>query len=388
MFGTHLGRGRGKIVAVADIGSGSAAVAILALHPRAPATVLAATRAILPIEERTQEALIAGIGEQLVKAAGEAQKQYAAMNPKGVKPVRALYCIIRAPWSRSQTALSGTAFKEETTITEQMVSGLAQQAIATVKELDPQNFFETSVTRVELNGYPTGEPIGKRAREIRISTLVSDCNPRIRAEVESSLQSVFPHLSPVFRSSTRALVSVLRELPQRERDYFIVDMASEGTSLIAVRDGVPAEHISISEGVRTILNRISDTGLPEETLSLIRMLAREECSTTACETIQRSLGLLEPELVRVFGEAMSTCAKEMRLPNALLLIAHPDVSPWLSKFFSRIDFAQFTMTTQPFIVGTIDIPDLAHLVKPHNGVARDSALALGCALVNMEENRA
>ena len=384
----HLGRGREKIVAVADIGSGSAAVAILALHSGAPATVLAASRAILPIEERTREALVAGIGEQLVKAAGDAQKEYAVTYPKGRGPISALYCIVRAPWTRSQTASAGTVFTGETAVTDHIVGGLAEQAIATVKELNAQNFFETSVVRVELNGYPTGEPIGKRAHEMRVSTLASDCDPALRAEVESSLGSAFPHIPVLFRSSTRAIFATLRTLSERERDYFIVDMASEGTSLIAVRDGVPAEHVTVTEGVRTILKRISETGLPEETLSLMRMFSRDDCNVPACEAIRDSIARIEPELVRIFGEAMSACAKEMRLPNTLLLTVHPDVSPWLSQFFARIDFAQFTLTTQPFVVRTLGVADLARFIEPHSGMVRDSALALGCALVNMEESRA
>jgi hypothetical protein len=387
MFGITTGRTREKIIAVADIGSGSAAVAILALHPDKPAAVLAASRSVLPIEERTQEATIAGIGAHLAKSGEDAQKAYAARAGKGMKSVGSLLCVMRAPWSRSRVVQASSVFEHETLVTGELIAGLAQQALAGERELDRGNFLEASVVRVELNGYPTGEPEGKYAREAEVFALASDCDPRIRAEVEASLQVVFPHLSPLFRSGTRALVSVVRERDDRDNSSFIVDMASEATTLTVIRDGVMQDHRTIPEGVRTILKRVSASGMPEETLSLMRMLARDQCSQPACDDLRASLARVEPEFVRVFGEAMGKSASGRRLPDALLLIVNPDMAPWLSKFFSRIDFTQFTLTAQPFAVEALAPADFARWVLPESGVTLDSGIALSCALSAIDAQR-
>ncbi len=86
----------------------------------------------------------------------------------------------------------------------------------------------------------------------------------------------------------------------------------------------------------------------------------------------------------MFGETLGACAAARRLPTNLILCAHPDVAPWLSKFFSRIDFSQFTVTAQPFSVTVLDPALLAEIVRPEPGVVLDSGLAIGCGFVNIE----
>lgn len=391
MFGISFGHAREKIVAVADVGSGSAGVAILAIRPGLPASVIVAERTLLPLEERTRDATVAGVGEQLTKAAENVAKAYRAHIEKGRGAVSGLSVILRPPWSRSKTAHATAAYKKETFITDGMIKELAKKALADEKDLDRENFLEASVMRVELNGYPSGEPVGKRAEEISVFALLSDSPSGIRTEVQTSLQKVFPHLSPIFRSSTWALITVLRALSRsngvgtnRREDYLIVDMESEGTTFIVVREGIAMEHSLMKEGSSTILKRVSESGMPEETLSLMRMLSRDQCSSSACEAISNSIARAEPELVRMFGEAMGKCASSRRLPNTFVLMVHPDMAPWLSKFFSRIDFAQFTLTTQPFTVETLGAQVLSQWVQPKNGMVLDSGLALAAGLVNIE----
>jgi hypothetical protein len=136
--------------------------------------------------------------------------------------------------------------------------------------------------------------------------------------------------------------------------------------------------------MRTILQRVAPAGIPEETLALIRMIERDECSEPACEAIENAMARAEPEMVKTFGEGMAACVVQGRLPTRLLLLAHPDLALWLSKFFARIDFTQFTQTTQPFSVETLSLEELDAYVVPEKGVALDTGLALSCALVTLE----
>src|SRR3989344_795246 len=386
MFGIHLGQAREKIVAVADIGSGNVSVVILSLRPGGPATALAASRAILPIQERTPEARIAGLGEQIVRAGEQAQKIYSTRSGGDVNPVTELYAIIRTPWSRSKTAHATTVLAKQTRVTDATIRSLAQQALASEKELDAKNFMEAGVIRIELNGYPTSEPDGKYATEVSVFAFVSDCEPLMRAQATASLQKVFPHLVPVLRSGMRELVSVLRHMPYAERDYVILDIACEGATIAAIYDGVAMEHQTLAEGTRAILQRVSDSGTPEETLSLMRMLAREDCSSPECEKIRDAMARVEPDLVRGFGGAMGTLATARRLPSTLVLSAEPDMAPWLSAFFARIDFTQFTLTTQPFTVKRLLPADFSGWVKPESGVTLDTGQALSVAFVQLEQS--
>ena len=63
----------------------------------------------------------------------------------------------------------------------------------------------------------------------------------------------------------------------------------------------------------------------------------------------------EPEFAKRFGGAFATLAAKRKLANTLVLFAHPDMAEWMRHFFSRLDFTQFTQTSQPFDVITYGV---------------------------------
>jgi hypothetical protein len=380
-----LKRGGGSTVAIADIGSGSVALVVLEVNPGKPGTILAAERSVLPIEERTPGATITAIVSELGTVAKRVLAAYTAKFPKKSYPPSELFCIVRAPWTHSQTVFDGVRFEKETRITSELISKIAKAALGKATAIDRANFFEASVVQVEVNGYPTASPEGKYASEIAVTALANDCNPDIRAGIERAVETILPHATHVWRSGTRALLRLLRER-SKQKDYFVIDVASEGTNLVVVRDNAPAEQNFINEGVRTILRRVAPSGMPEETLTLLRMIAEDQCSNPACEAVQASMARVEPELVKLFGEAMAKCAAVRRIPGTLVLVVHPDLAHWLASFFSRIDFTQFTQTTQPFTVETIGTNDMKRWVVPEHGVVLDGGLAIASAFVNIEKN--
>src|SRR3989344_5540913 len=254
----HLqGKQRGKIIAVADVGSGSAGVAILRTSPNGSAQILAAERLALSFEERSPEATVAGIIAQVESAAQKALSAYTAKGGSKQAHMSSLYAVIRPPWTRSKTLQAVTEFQTETRIEEHMIDTLAKEALKTDSEFDHANIIETSVIRVELNGYATARPSGKHARHIAVFLIISDCDPRIRQGVSEALTRTFACAAPTFRSGTRALLSVLRESKLLPKDCFVVNMASQGTSLMGVRKGVVVETSLVPEGARSILRRVA-----------------------------------------------------------------------------------------------------------------------------------
>ena len=159
------------------------------------------------------------------------------------------------------------------------------------------------------------------------------------------------------------------------------------TSLMTVRKDVATEIAHVPEGSSSILKRIAGEKMPEETLTMLRMLALGECESEACEAIKQAVARAEPDLVRIFGETMAKMAAERRLPDDLILLAPKELSEWLVQFFSRLDFAQFTITTRPFSP-RVPFGQVPASLTLTNGVSMDPDLSIACALVNIEEMRA
>ena len=377
------GRSTKKIIAVADVGSASVAVALLSVGGGGPAEVLVANRSSLPFEDRTEEASIKGIIAAL-KEAGEKTSSAQARKDAHMQPVSRCYAVINPPWTRTKTVSSVSVTPHESKITAAIIGEMAQRAITDEKQFDSAKLIESTVVRVELNGYPTSAPTGKSAHRIAVSELLSECAPAIKDCVEAELKHIFPKADIVKRSGARALISSISALPEGSSDYVIIAVMGETTNVIVVRGGLACAHVVIPEGIRSILKRISDKRMQEETLSLLRMVERDECSTDVCDEITKSMGRVEIDLARVYGESLTKIAAPVRLPPDLVLITHDDLRPWLSKFFMRIDFTQCTSTAQPFSVHALSQQDFKNVVSGADTAAIDIELLIACTLVNSE----
>ncbi|OGG62524.1 hypothetical protein A3C21_00130 [Candidatus Kaiserbacteria bacterium RIFCSPHIGHO2_02_FULL_59_21] len=381
-----LGKRRGKAIAVADIGGEGAGVAIIEAPAKGPVRVLAAERATLPPEERSSEANASGVIARLEEAAQKALAAYARRTEKPSPHVSAAYAIVRAPWTRSVAARAEAELPEGALVDDAAISAAARQALAADTKLDHAKILDASVVRIELNGYQTAKPEGKPARHIAVVALLSECDPAIRAGISETLVKTFACPPPTLRSGARALLAVLRENGLLREHCLIVETTSRATSLIAVRRGAVAEIAYVPEGTSSIVKRIAGDKMPEETLALIRMLSRGECETESCQAIKEAIARAEPELVKIFGDAMAGISAARRLPDSLILLAPADLSEWLVQFFSRIDFAPFTITTRPFSPGILSAQkDLAHSLSLESGVNPDPALSVACALIPAEE---
>ena len=383
MFSIPFSHKGGNRVAVADVGSGSAGVAILSFTQGEPAKIIAAHRITLPFEERAQEATTAGIISALNESA---EKTLAAARTLGFGPVESSHAVIHAPWVRSKTVSAVKEFPSDQRVNAEEIAVLAKEALAGEKEFNHQDLIEANVVRVELNGYPTANPNGKYAHVIFASALVSECQSRIRNAVQETLGKVFSS-QPKLHSGTNALLTLLRERSTSHTNYLIIDMADEATSLISVHKGTPIAHVLVPEGTRTILKRVAGKGMPEEASTLMHMLARDHCEDSSCEELKANMARTEQELVRVFGESFSNLAAPQKLPNTLVLVADSSMTEWLSLFFSRIDFTQFTLTTQPFSVEILTPEELQHFVV-FNDPKKNSDLGLLVSSSFIESNLA
>lgn len=377
------GKRKEKTVAVADVGSGSVAVGIARASLDGSTNILVSERAVLPMSERSPEAAAAATMSLLEETARRALEKRGGAAP-GARRADSALVVIHAPWARSKTVRAFTQFSEETRVGREMINMLAREALETESEYERGNIFEASVIRVELNGYPTPNPAGKRARHVAVSALLSECDPRVRDGATEALSRVFAIPPPAFRSDARALLSIARESSALPKESLIVNMTYDATDVMVVRKGVIVEMAFVREGTGSVLRRIAGQTLPEETLALIRLLALDRCEQDACEALRESLARAEQDLAKSFGDAFGALSSARRLPNRLVLLAHEDLSPWLARFFGRIDFAQFTVTTRPFMPMPLALENIRKLVVFGGGAVPDVPLGIAAALVNIE----
>ncbi|KKU27180.1 MAG: hypothetical protein UX39_C0003G0019 [Candidatus Magasanikbacteria bacterium GW2011_GWA2_46_17] len=401
MFTLPFAHKREKVIAIADIASDSVGACIAIVRDGAPSSIICAERSSLTYDEKSPEQEITTILSLIEEVGAKVTRMYSKLQGTagsigfipdpargpvvGLRPISSVHAIIHAPFATSQTARADASYETDELITDSVIGKLAATALGNRDQQDKSRIFEACVSSVELNEYRTGKPIGKRARRVSVATLISECEPELRAKITDSARKGFGIQHPILHSDIRALLLGTDTSPSRADIHLTVDMSGNSTNCVVIHKDTAAEQMVVPEGVRTIFKRIVGNGMPEEKLSLMRMISRNACSTPACEELNVALSRVEPELVKIFGETFSKFVSAHRLPNHLVLIVAPDFAPWISNFFSRIDFSQFTVTARQFDVHTLTAEDMRDSVAGNLGPKVDAWLSLGVALASSQE---
>ncbi|HEY4525158.1 MAG TPA: hypothetical protein VJL39_02230 [Candidatus Paceibacterota bacterium] len=368
---------RERTIAVADVMSGGASVAILALPALDDARVIASAHTLMVPERADPVHAALAVGSQVEEVSDKALKSLGAARPQ----IERVHLTMHTPWILSQSIRTMQRFSDERRIDHALVGAVARDALS-AESPSKQRPYEAAVTRIWLNGYPVRHVEGKYAHSVAVASLISNADERVERTVIASLEKAFPAASVTRHSG---LLSALKASGRAAgEDYVIVSVGIESTHLAVVHDGMITQQCSVPEGIRTMLSRFAPERAPEETLGSMRMLEREACADAACEALKSSVAAAEPDLARVFGETIAKIASEQRLPNTLVLFVQNDFAEWLSRFFARIDFSQFTVTTLPFDVAIMRSPDFSSKLSSADKL--EPSLAAACIAALSQEN--
>jgi hypothetical protein len=378
---------KGPATMVFDIGGGSVGAAILIADRASIARVLFDTRITLTNEDRDENQLILGLAKALSEAGTAVLDRY-TKSPfaKSHGPVKDVHAMIHAPWVRSLTRDSHITLTSPVRITREAIEKASKEAAKDTAGT-PQGHivFERTVVRVELNGYPTGLPVGKTASLIRVLALESSIATALQNPITSAITALLPGRTPLFHSAMYAYSTVVRELSMHASSFTFLDIESEASSCSAIMSGSITEQGSIPAGTRTLIRSATGTngGSADSIYSMIRMIAEGTCSDSACDEAARVLEAVEPVFMRSFGEVFSTMITKSRLPNPLVISVHPTMAAWATAFFERLDFSQFTLTGKPFEVQVLTSRELTALAVFGPDATPDTGIAIIAALVHI-----
>lgn len=310
--------------------------------------ILAIDRMTLPVGARDPAQAQTQLGSLATELCSRFVQAYGATDHAAQSPIGAIEIHLGAAFVEADTATHVTRFADSTVVTDAHIAEAAKSASGTLPPTQ-RSVVESNVIRVHVNGYPTARPAGKRAAHMSVTVFRSLCDESFRNALGNAVSAALPGHEPVFRSFARDLMFVLKEYAT-DPYHLIIDLEDEASHCIALRRDDIAAHATVPMGTSTLLTKMSGEGSIDETRTLVRLAARDACSTAACEGIKAKLAAVEPQLVKSFGDAFAMLSSTYRLPNATLILCEEDLQPWLENAFSRLDFAQFTVTSQPLAV--------------------------------------
>ena len=340
-FGKRQKKRTPLILVHIDGASISAAVAIIEGQT---IKVCVIERAPAPPEERGAAQLTSVMTTKLGEVAHRIVEKY-AKHPasKEVGPADAIHVTVGAPHVTVRTARKKEDYAEPKVITDALIQQLARTAFD-----GPQDtVLETTVARVSVNGYPSSDPLHKKAQQLEVTSFQSSIAPALKAALTQQLGSVAPGRPLVVRSHMRVLSQVVDTTVIDHEEYLLTHVGDEATSCVVMRHEEILAQSAIPIGDASIIRKIAAGGSPETIVSLVRMLGNDTCSGPACDEIKSKLAQIEPELVKQFGDMFAQLSKNRRLPALWILSEDGELSGWLQHFLSRIDFSQFTVTGNP-----------------------------------------
>src|SRR3989344_3026234 len=373
-----LSRRRDKTIAVVDVESGSAGVAILSLGQTGARVI---SNARISSGNSSEAGMQTVALSTALRSAAKQALEFAAL-AESRQPIKEVYAVLHAPLVHSGMARASRLFDNETRINDSFIGQVAKEAFASQSTIEPKHLLEAYAYQIELNGYETNRPDGKYAHQIDVTAFFSYCDPELKNALRTEILTAFPASSIVWRSGMRAGLTVLQATSQ-ERRCVTVFVGSNDT-YVTVNYGDHIVQCSVPEGSKTILTKIASANTAEETRAFLRMIANDACEGEKCTAVQKNLAVIEPELARAFGESFGPLSLERRFPDKLVLVADADVSTFLSQLFSRIDFTQFTATTVPFSVHVISAVELSPWLSMPEPM--DTSLSIASALVNIERS--
>lgn len=234
--------------------------------------------------------------------------------------------------------------------------GMLSEAIASAPAV-PENrlSYGESVIATILNGYDTPDPFGKRANRAEVvilsSTLEKDVTERIRA----CIRKLYHTHTISFTAFAPVTYAVLRDLYPHEKDFLVLDVASEDTDLAFVKGGLLVDVGTLQFGLNQLLSA---------THAAERMTVEEEAGMSR-PSLAAQPGYINPDRNARFAEraaaardtwlsGLADLLKEFAvlhaLPRTMFVIAQPNARDYLRRTLDSSILHELWLSDEPLSI--------------------------------------
>lgn len=258
---------------------------------------------------------------------------------------------IAGPWQetkvRTETVQPGTPF----TFTHRMLSEIV--ASHTPASENRVSFGESVIATI-LNGYDIADPFGKKANRAEVVILSSTLDKGVTEEIRSRIRKLYHTHSISFTAFAPVTYAVLRDLYPHERDFLVLDVATEDTDLAFVKAGLLVDVGTLQFG----LNKLLDATHAAE-----RMTVEEESGVQSATSNQP--GYIKPDRNARFSERADTARDEWlksladllkqfaqlhALPRTLFVVAQPNARDYLKRTLDSSILHELWLSDEPLSI--------------------------------------
>ena len=378
-----------RIALIFDIGSGSVGAALVQVAKTKP-SVLWNTRKPFPFQSeleypRYRRGMLGTFSAVVRTVQTEGLPKLGALKPQDIE------LVFASPWHVSQTISVTFAEKEPHTVNEHLgeVSRLLKEKEQRLSKEIPGGgaalLLEKKIVEMRLNGYPTARPMGKTARTIKTSVLLSLFGVDIQQEIARSIEEIFrPSQEVRFHSFAGMFFSAVRDLFAEEEHFLILDVGSEVTDIGVVWDDVLGEMISFPFGKNSVFRAVSDALKtdPAEVEARISLYRSGKSEPKESEKIRAALSVAERAWQERFTKAIGELSRIVAVPRSVFLTADPDLGEWFRVAVLECTVNAFAIGASNFNVVLLTPEHFNGLIDVAPGTAPDSFLDIEALFIH------
>ena len=272
--------------------------------------------------------------------------------------------VISSPWYISETNIIKMKEAEPFMVTESLLDKATSNIVkAYTSDKSDVSVLEQNFLSVNLNGYETTKPIGKKANELNISVFTSYIKTSSFNKMKSIIESNF-HLHKVFvHSQTIVSYSAISDIYPNVGDYALIDITSAITEILVVKNNVLSESASFPMGRYFLMDSIAKymNISPEIAESTIDTYMSGKLESNMVSQIESALKQTEKEWLDKLSYVLKNMGPSVSLPKNFYLFSPHDISVIFKNFIESDEYKQRTISEGKFEVKIIDKPDTLSL---------------------------
>lgn len=378
---------QGEIAAVFDIGSSSVGGAVFALQESGAPKVLFSVREPIPLDaEFEYEKFLAST----MKVLDEVMQKTAA---SGAGAPRRIHCVLGSPWFSSETRVVKLAKDEPFVFNAKLADSLIQKETEAFEEAQKAKREEAGAAvrpiefksmRTVLNGYPSANPLGQRAKTLEMTIFIAVTPEDIAARIEEMEFKYFHSRSAKFTSFTMAAFAVARDMFVHQDNFLLVDLGGEVTDISMIKKDTLEVSASFPLGTNFIirgLSRAMKCGL-DEARSLVSLYKDGHAALATEKTLEPAVGALKAEWLRHFQESLATLSNDISIPATIFITIERDMAGFFSEIIKTEQFNQYTLTESKFRVIFLGPEALHGIAEFAEDAARDPFVIIESIYIN------
>ncbi len=271
-------------------------------------------------------------------------------------------CGLSSVWHVSKTHFLSFQRKESFVVTPRFIEKMLERTedhakmekgkLWQNKHIKEPSLIDKKLLSVDLNGYRTANPYGKKARRINLSLHLAFMSTSVKNNICEILDNYFRNIEVVFYTRALSTYTVVRDSYSKSDRFLLINISGEVSNLTLVIKDVIQESIPFPMGILTLARLISErrNSTPLEALSLIRMSTEKNShlnkTSDEYKLIQEVGKKWSDELDLALGKFISTSP----LPKHIYVTAPSNTSHW------------FKFLLEPYLNGSSENEQDYHIV--------------------------